>query len=87
MSEAMTPCPPDSDLMKAWNAYQETEDFKNTLYWATTETKMRPERAEELGIDPLANRPTSEDRQRTATGSLWASFMAGFEAAGGKVTF
>ena len=84
---AMAPCPPDSDLMKAWGAYQQTEDFTNSLYWATTDRRMRQERAEEHGVDPMANQVTDEMRQERAKGSLWASFMAGFAAAGGKVTF
>lgn len=84
---AMTLCPPDSDLMKAWNAYQETEDFKNTLYWATAETRMRPERAQEVGLDPTANVATPEMLVERRKGSLWAAFMAGFNAAGGKVRF
>lgn len=84
---AMTQCPPGSDLMKAWNAYQEKDDFKNSLYWATTDTKMRKERAQELGIDPADNVATSADREARAQGSMWAAFLAGFEAAGGKVRF
>lgn len=85
--DAMSPCPPDSDLMKAWEAYQATDDFKNSLYWATTDNRMRPERAEEVGLDPLANRITYEMRGERAKGSLWAAFMTGFGAAGGKTSF
>lgn len=84
---AMAPCPPNSDLMKAWNAYQGTEDFKNTLYWATTENRMRPERAEELGVDPHTNVASPELLADYRKGSLWAAFVAGFAAAGGKTTF
>ncbi len=87
MADAMAPCPPDSDLMKAWQAYKATEDYANTLYWTQADTRMRPERAEELGVDPLANRATYEMRQQRAEGSLWAAFMAGFDAAGGKTRF
>lgn len=84
---AMGPCPVDSDLMKAWKAYQATNDFQNTSFWATTSLKTRPERAAEIGLDPTANVATDEDRNRNIQGSLWAAFMAGFGAAGGKVTF
>lgn len=84
---AMTPCPDDSDLMKAWKAYQATDDFKNSSFWANTSLKTRPERAVEIGLDPQANVATDEDRQRNVQGSLWAAFMAGFAASGGKVTF
>lgn len=86
-SGPMTPCPAGSELMKAWTAYQETDDFKNSAYWATTETQMRQERAEEIGMHPLANKVTPEMRADRVKGSLWAAFMAGFGAAGGKVNF
>ena len=84
---AMAPCPPDSELMKAWSSYKESEDFKNSAYWAGTETRMRQERAEEFGITPDANRATPEMRQQRIEGSLWAAFMAGFGASGGKISF
>jgi hypothetical protein len=80
-----TQCPPDSSLMKAWTAYQETESFKNSLYWAMTEFVMRQERADELGV--MNQRATPSHREQTVKGSLWASFMAGFAAAGGKISF
>jgi hypothetical protein len=82
MSEANAPCPPDHPLMKAWTAYQETEDFNNSLYWATTQTLARQERADEHGVPPEANRITEEMRVQYAKGSLWAAFMAGFNAGG-----
>jgi hypothetical protein len=85
MSErAMAPCPTDSDLMKAWNAFQDQDAFKDHLYWATTETKMRKGRAQELGVDPTSNAATSEDRERNLKGVMWGCFMAGFAAAGGR---
>lgn len=86
-SEASGPCPPDSELMKAWTKYQATDDFSNTLYWAKAETRMREKRAKELGVMPEANRESPEMREQRVIGSLWASFMAGFAAAGGKVSF
>lgn len=84
---AMSPCPPDSDLMKVWEAYQATDDFKNTLYWASAETQMRPERAAEVRLDPAANVATPEMLAERRKGSLWAAFMAGFNAAGGQTRF
>jgi hypothetical protein len=63
------------------------DEFKDTLYWATTETKMRKERAQELGVDPALNIASTTDREQRAKGCLWAAFMAGFAAAGGKTTF
>lgn len=88
MSEgAMAPCPSDSDLMKAWNAYQETDDFKDSLYWASTDTVMRQERAQELGVQPDANVANSIQKEEHVKGALWAAFLRGFEAAGGQVRF
>lgn len=84
---AMAPCPADSDLMKAWNAHKESEEYRNSFYWATTELRMRQECADEHGVPPEANRITPEIRQRNVEGSLWAAFLAGFSAAGGKVRF
>lgn len=82
-AEAMSPCPPDSPLMKAWTAYQETEDFKTSFKWVTAEQRkeLRPP------ADPTANGITDWNRDQWAQGSMWAAFMAGFEAAGGKVRF
>lgn len=79
----MTPCPADSDLMKAWKAYQATEDFQNSFKWVTTEQRkpLQPQ------PDPVANVTTDYNRDQWAQGSMWAAFMAGFGAAGGKITF
>jgi hypothetical protein len=35
---AQQPVPPDHPLMKAWIAYQATEDYQNTAKWAPTHT-------------------------------------------------
>ena len=85
---AQQPAPQNSELMKAWKEYQETEDFKNSLFLATTTTVVRQERVEELGlVDPEANQADPRQREQYAKGSLWAAFSKGFEAAGGKVRF
>lgn len=79
MSEAMTPCPPDSAIMRAWKSYQETESFKNSFRYVTTEQRkelLRP-------ADPTANAATEWDRDQWAKGSMWASFMTGWLAARG----
>lgn len=81
-SEAMAPCPPDSDLMKAWTAYQATDDFKNSFHWVTTR-----QRKPLVAPAPGANGVTDANRDQWAQGSMWAAFMAGFKAAGGKVAF
>lgn len=76
------PCPPDSDLMKAWKAHQETEDFKNSFNWATRLIGYDNDRS------PNGDQLRATDRQRSqwVKGSLWACFVAGFVAAGGKTT-
>jgi hypothetical protein len=78
----MQQVPADSPLMKAWNAYQETDDFKNSLIWATAETYAQAgaHRAEEPD-----RQFTGIQREQFAKGSLWAAFMQGFLAAGGKI--
>jgi hypothetical protein len=74
---AMRACDPDSAVMKAWEAYQKSEDFANTLRWVTVEQRM-----DRSGpVPPGANRVGAEHLDRAAVGSLWAAFMAGFLAA------
>lgn len=80
-SGVSTPCPPDHPLMKAWTTYQETDDFRNTLHWAKENIIITTRETA-----PEANRVNPEEqRDQRARGSLWAAFMAGFDAAGGKV--
>lgn len=83
MSGPSTPAPKDSDLTKAWVAYQETEAYRNSKHWALVIAPMvqfgSPSAVYE--IMPL------DQRERNVDGSLWAVFMAGFAAAGGKVSF
>jgi hypothetical protein len=78
MSErAMAPCPANHPLMIAWTAYEKTEDFKNTMHWATANIVIaaEPTLREANRVNP------AEERERRAKGSLWAAFMAGFDAA------
>lgn len=81
---AMRECPPDSELMKAWNAHKATDDYANSYKWATAaiEYAVLPEPK-----DPTANRATPDHYRRYVEGSLWASFLAGFAASGGQVSF
>lgn len=73
----MQQCPPDHPLMKAWTAHQESDDFRNTLHWATESIVITTQ-----ATAPEANRVNpQEERSRRAQGSLWAAFMAGFNAA------
>lgn len=75
--------PDDHPLMKAWETYQNTDGFKDSLYWATTPTVMRKERAQEHGVEPEDNVANPIQREQYAKGSLWAAFMAGWQASGG----
>lgn len=71
----MSPCPPDSELMKAWESYQATEAFKNSFTWVTVNQRnQRPNQ-----VNPV----TDETRDEWAMGSMWAAFMAGWATAGG----
>lgn len=40
MSDAETPVPPDTPLMKAWAAYKATEEFENSRRWAQLEAHV-----------------------------------------------
>jgi hypothetical protein len=80
MSDAQTPCPADHPMMLAWEAYKETEAFKNSKHWAMTVAPMI-----QVG-DPDAERKRyelmpAEQRSRHVDGSLWAAFVQGWTAA------
>jgi hypothetical protein len=74
----MAPCPKDHPLMVAWTAYQATEDYENSYKWATAaiEHAVLP-----TPKDPTANAYTHESYRQFVQWSLWAAFMAGFNAA------
>jgi hypothetical protein len=78
---ADAPCPPDSPLRKAWDAYKHTFAFDNSKGWALQIAPMvqagarHAERQRRFEIMPL------EQRERHVEGSLWAAFAAGFAAA------
>lgn len=75
---AMQQAPKDHPLMKAWTAYQATEDYQNSYKWATAAIKhvVLPEPK-----DPTANRWTEDHYRQFVVGSMWAAFMTGFNAA------
>lgn len=74
---AMSPVPANHPLMIAWTEYQKTEEFKNTLHWATQNIVISTQETA-----PEANRVNpEEERKRRALGSLWAAFMSGFKVA------
>lgn len=80
--KAATPAAKDSPLMIAWEAYKQTEEFKNTLHWALTIAPMI-----QAG-DPQAERRRYElmpleQREGHVIGALWAAFMQGFQSSVG----
>lgn len=52
------PVPADHPVMKAWDSYKQTDEYRNSFKWA------------------------SDVQHRS--GSMWAAFVAGYEAATGK---
>lgn len=84
---AMAPCPPDSALMKSWEAHKATEEYANSLSWATRyipqDDLEEIERIRATG----ANAWTHQMKVQAAEGSLWAQFSAGWLAAGGAAPF
>lgn len=79
---AMSPLPKDHPMMVAWEAHKATEDYANSLHWALRVMPMlqagAPEavtKADVCGLMPL------EQRTRHVEGSMWAAFLAGWDAA------
>lgn len=77
MSDVQSAVPADSPLMVAWEAYKETDDFKNSLMWATV-TRYTDTGSRNFAYDEPANQISNVQREQHAKGSLWAAFMAGF---------
>jgi hypothetical protein len=67
----------DDPIMIAWNAYKATDDFKNSLMWATV-TRYTDTGSQHFTHDEPANQISNVQREQHATGSLWAAFVAGF---------
>lgn len=76
---AMAPVPKDAPLMIAWEAYKETDDYKNSHSWATRfipdDDPAEVERVRASG----ANYFGKEQRIMAVEGSLWAAFMNGYQ--------
>ncbi len=69
---AQTALSSDHPMMKAWNEFQETDEFKNALRWAV-ETKYDD------------GRPISDiQREQHAKGSMWLAFTKGMECRQGS---
>lgn len=69
MPNAMTPVASDDPRMIAWKAYVSTPEYANSRKWALAVNYE----------DGRAIRP--EMHEQNVEGSLWAAFIAGFEAA------
>ena len=68
MSQTAMALPEDHPMMKAWNAFCSTDEFKNALRWAV-ETKYDD------------GRPVHDiQREQHAKGAMWLAFTAGMEA-------
>lgn len=84
---AQAPCPPDSALMKAWEAYKATEDYANSYGWATRyipeDDPEEIERIRSSGSNPW----TRQMKVQAVEGSLWAAFTQGWDGAGGAPPF
>ena len=80
MSDCEQQCPSDSPLMIAWEKYKATDEYKNSLLWATRyipeDDPAEIERIRSKGANPV----TKANKEQFVEGSLWAAFMAGFLA-------
>lgn len=80
MADAETPVAKDDPLSIAWEAYRATANYKSAKHWALVIAPLiqagHPD-AERLryGLMPI------DQRENHVEGSLWAAFLAGYEAA------
>jgi hypothetical protein len=70
----MTPLPDDHPLMVAWDAYRATPEASASQHWAATLDVSKPMQGQIIVGHPHL------------VGALWAAFMAGYAAAGGKTS-
>jgi hypothetical protein len=70
MSDVMAKLPDDSPLMIAWEAYKRTDGYANTLKWAR-----------HVAVKERETNALIEIQHPHTEGSLWAAFMAGYNAA------
>lgn len=62
----------DHPMMKAWNEFQETDEFKNALKWA-------------VATQYDDGRPIGDiQREQHAKGSMWLAFTKGMECREGS---
>ncbi len=83
---AQAPCPEDHPLRKAWDAYKATWAFENSKGWAMQIAPMVQAGAPDADHWRRFEIMPFEQRERHVEGSLWAAFMEGYRAAGGKTT-
>lgn len=84
---ASAPCPKDSALMKAWEAFQATDEYKNSLDWSTKYVRRDdPEELERIWASG-ANAFTYRMKLQAVEGALWTLFSAGWSAGGGANPF
>lgn len=70
----------DDPRMIAWNAYKQTEAFKNSKHWAL---RVAPMFQAGEARDATHDLMPIDQRTRHVEGSLWAAFHAGYNAARG----
>lgn len=83
---AQAPCPEDHPLRKAWDAYKATWAFENSKGWAMQIAPMVQAGAPDADHWRRFEIMPFEQREHHVEGSLWAAFMEGYRAAGGKIT-
>ncbi len=76
MGDASAPVPADNPCMIAWTAYKATVEYAGTLKRA-----MRG-----ASVPPHVERG-GERREEIVAGSLWAAFVAGFDAAAAEARY
>jgi hypothetical protein len=80
---AQAPCPKDSAIMRTWEMYKISDEYKNSHSWATRfipeDDPVEMHRIRMTGANPF----TKEMKISAVEGSLWAAFLHGWLEAGG----
>jgi hypothetical protein len=80
---AEAPCPKDSAIMRTWEMYKMSDEYKNSHKWATRfipeDDPVEMHRIRMTGANPF----TKEMKISAVEGSLWAAFLHGWLEAGG----
>ena len=85
MSTAQSAIDKDSDLAIAWDAYKASDSFQNSRKWALHIAPIVQSGDPDAELKRACELMPFEQRKRHVEGSLWAAFMAGWNAAGGKL--